>query len=1130
MVATNEKYDPNYIIVVFTDNLTGQFDWYFTKSTDGGEIWSTPQIAVDPDFDVMENERHCAAIAMDDNGIVHMSFARQKTWEPRDTAPTGIYYARYNGTNWSGPITIQEELSPTDLFLYTNDIFVGMNNTVHLAYGSDYLGNDNGDIWYSRSEDSGLTWTSPTNINAFDGMDVGYHPSLAADDSGYVYYAVGGDWYSESLWDEMYFRRSIDNGYSWDSEIVFGGSTIQNDDRDPWIVCDNAGGVYAVYAGNSYQTLKFKYSTDHGSNWTPSSGGITLAEGSGYFAELDDYGYIHIIYGNESTGVTETYYMKIDTSGNVIVPSQMITPDDGNPSIPAGLALTGSQVCVATIDTKDGNSEAYFLASAHWLNPCTLKIDSSPGNVDFSINGSFLKTPWEGTYEVNTALDVEMPENCTSDDLFYIWDGWLDGNTSRFRTVVLTDNITLTGNYSYVQFPPSANFTWSPLNPCTNETVSFDASSSVPNGGTIVSYEWNFGDNGTTTGKNVEHSFTDVGNYTVILNVTDSEGLSGQAENVISVHYPFPPSANFTWSPLIPVETNTAIFDASSSLANSGTIISYEWSFGDNGTGTGVMTDHIYGEPGNYSVTLNVTNSFGLSDLLEQIVTVRAEIIDIAIIGITPYSTRVIQGEEVPIQVDIQNQGETQAIFNLSIYANSTLIYFQEALSLSPSSIMHGGTLWNTSATPIGLYVISAEVTSLPREEDTADNTFVDGTVSVELPMHDIAVTAITCIPYVLPGSIEQVDVTVANHGNMKETFNITVYANGTAVDTTTVVDMDFDTSQVCSLNWDTTGFALGTYAITATASPVPGETNTGDNTFADGAVTITDITQAIYYLYPKYIHVAPNETFTIDICIFNVVGMAGWQTEISFNSSVLQRLNAWEGHGGPGTVWFFGFRSLTGSATLYRLEFKAIGEGTSDLHFVGFPWTAISDRYANPIPYATVDASVDVFLHDICLSGGDLSKTIIGKGYCTKYPISAYNNGFCLEDFNVTFYANGTSFQQQAIYGLNQTCSVEMVCSLNTTALQYGNYTLTTTAGPVPGETRVADNTVLGGSFIVTIPGDVNGDFQVDIYDAIKLAGAYNTNPTSPHWNANIDINGDNVVDIYDAIILANHYGQHYP
>jgi parallel beta-helix repeat protein len=62
-----------------------------------------------------------------------------------------------------------------------------------------------------------------------------------------------------------------------------------------------------------------------------------------------------------------------------------------------------------------------------------------------------------------------------------------------------------------------------------------------------------------------------------------------------------------------------------------------------------------------------------------------------------------------------------------------------------------------------------------------------------------------------------------------------------------------------------------------------------------------------------------------------------------------------------------------------------------------------------------------------------------------------------------------------------------------------------------------------------VRLPGDINSDGIVDIYDAILLANAYNSTPGKANWNPNADINGDNIVDIYDAILLASHYNQHY-
>ncbi len=61
----------------------------------------------------------------------------------------------------------------------------------------------------------------------------------------------------------------------------------------------------------------------------------------------------------------------------------------------------------------------------------------------------------------------------------------------------------------------------------------------------------------------------------------------------------------------------------------------------------------------------------------------------------------------------------------------------------------------------------------------------------------------------------------------------------------------------------------------------------------------------------------------------------------------------------------------------------------------------------------------------------------------------------------------------------------------------------------------------------VVTIPGDINGDRTVDIYDAITLAATYDLKPSDTKYNPNADINGDNTVDIFDAIMLSSNYNR---
>lgn len=82
------------------------------------------------------------------------------------------------------------------------------------------------------------------------------------------------------------------------------------------------------------------------------------------------------------------------------------------------------------------------------------------------------------------------------------------------------------------------------------------------------------------------------------------------------------PCANFTYTPIIPYAYETVTFDASASTANGGSILSYEWDFGDGTNGTGVCTTKIYTEARNYTVTLTATNDEGEKDSTWKLITV----------------------------------------------------------------------------------------------------------------------------------------------------------------------------------------------------------------------------------------------------------------------------------------------------------------------------------------------------------------------------------------------------------------------------------------------------------------------------------------------------------------------------
>ena len=147
--------------------------------------------------------------------------------------------------------------------------------------------------------------------------------------------------------------------------------------------------------------------------------------------------------------------------------------------------------------------------------------------------------------------------------------------------------------------------------------------------GTGIQYwNWSFGDGGwsnTTdvTAKNVTHTYTAIGSYTVNLSVTNSSGIISPATvaNTTSIANYINISAGLP----VPVFTGTptsghAPLSVQFNDTTLGTgILYWNWSFGDgspwfNTTDiTAKNVTHLYSSAGSYTVNLSVTNSSGLS-------------------------------------------------------------------------------------------------------------------------------------------------------------------------------------------------------------------------------------------------------------------------------------------------------------------------------------------------------------------------------------------------------------------------------------------------------------------------------------------------------------------------------------
>jgi hypothetical protein len=249
--------------------------------------------------------------------------------------------------------------------------------------------------------------------------------------------------------------------------------------------------------------------------------------------------------------------------------------------------------------------------------------------------------------------------------------------------------------------------------------------------------------------------------------------------------------------------------------------------------------------PGSYQIKVVVGSVVGEVNLANNVYvdgTVRVVVHDLAVIDVSASPSEVAPGGIVTIEVTVQNQGSVTETFVVSVTANGqpiTPVSWQMG-TLAPGAVGVYTFNWDTTGWSLSNYIIWASVSTVPGEQDTVDNNWQCGYPCVSIVVHDVAVQSVAAdLSQVPQGQTVTITVVVENQGSVVETFDVKVFANSVEIDRTTVTVAPAG-SYTVMFYWDTHTVPPGDYVISATAGPVPGETDLADNTKVGNTVTVT--------------------------------------------------------------------------------------------------------------------------------------------------------------------------------------------------------------------------------------------------------------------------------------------------
>jgi PKD repeat protein len=432
-------------------------------------------------------------------------------------------------------------------------------------------------------------------------------------------------------------------------------------------------------------TVRFSDSTAYGGgpsafSWTFGDGGTDSVQNPNHYYSTPGI-YTVTLSVTDTLGCTDQdtalaavwlmeYIAGFSVSDTVVCPNQTVTFTD--------TSYSDTTIVAWFWDFGDTNTAVdsivtHQYADTGWYN-VTLVITTATGCTDTLVVDSAVHVQIPtGTFNISSDTTCPgIPLEFTFNGGNWIVPTWYFGNGDSLiggdtvsyaydtagtylATVLMTDTLGCTATIPTpfpvsVLPPPVAAFAVDSLVHCDPSDVNLWDLSTYSTG--PASINWDFGDGNTGAGAPTTHFYGTPGYYTVTLAITDLLGCTDTAIGIdtVRIHQQiahFTSDATTGCLPVLITFTDSSTCDT--------TIASWNWIFGDGGTGIDSIVGHTYSDTGSYDVTLVITSVVGCVDTV-----VFPSFINIYSPGLPAIWTATVEGDD---QVAVVFHRDSSALF-----------------------------------------------------------------------------------------------------------------------------------------------------------------------------------------------------------------------------------------------------------------------------------------------------------------------------------------------------------------------------------------------------------------------------------------------------------------------------------